>query len=148
MQCRTELNRRLAAARWAADKARQEAGVTTEYAANLVKQRGLLDGPCGEIECEQCRHCLASGACALFIATHFRPLTLEEVADEEGLTRERIRQIEKQALEKIARRAPRLAEYLEADIENWRRPEHMVRWRISDQPGISTPVQRGRRRVA
>lgn len=56
---------------------------------------------------------VTSEACALDAAEH-GPLKLDEIGERLGVTRERVRQIEKQAREKIARNHPALEEVLYA----------------------------------
>lgn len=53
--------------------------------------------------------------CALDVAEETGGLTLQEVGDIVGVTRERVRQIQCRALEKLRKRAPELLELLERD---------------------------------
>jgi len=108
---------------------------------------GEADGVCGTTPCEECRNHLGGDVCAKYIATHYRPLTLEEVGDLMGLTRERIRKIEEAALEKLRDTTPAsLCALVQDDPADWyRRPRRMERWRVSDISAIDINPSPGKR---
>lgn len=105
-------------------------------------------------ECTRaCRYATLRGPCALDIAEAVqlgaRQPTLSEIGAWEGLTRERIRQIEVKALDKLRRRLLRVEAGLPAHLRapdegaTWRCKEHVsrriVRW-VRSHPG-STSIE-------
>jgi hypothetical protein len=99
----------------------------------VVRKPQVVDAPCEEhTSCDTCRHALPGGVCARYIAEKYRPLTLAEIGDLFGVTRERVRQIEEVALDKVRRWAPGLAEYL-VEEPRWQGKDRGEWGRASDR---------------
>ena len=102
-------------------------------AAKLQKRPEMTGIDCYSQDCATCP-LSERGVCVDLVVASCGPLTLDEIGTIFGLTSERIRQIEAEAVEKIRKRAPAAyRELIEAGApEPGARPWRLERWRVSD----------------